>query len=107
MKDFEAIAKEGVPIAQAISDYRSDHGVLPQDLNDVVPAYLPKRPKYWDYYEGSLDHFSCLPHTDICFDFDGDAAQWRLIGEYASNVTLNVPGPASKKPAIPVIRKSE
>jgi hypothetical protein len=36
--DFEALAKNGEPIAQAISDYRSDHGLLPEKLDYLVPT---------------------------------------------------------------------
>ncbi len=53
--DYEAIAKSGEPIAQAISDYRSDHGLLPEKWDDLVPMYFDSPlTTGWQFDGGSL-----------------------------------------------------
>lgn len=99
-RDFEAIVREGQPLAQAISDYRSDHGVLPDSPSDLVPAYLPKWPKDWGYHQGDLDHVSGIPHTHIECAFEETTNRWIFVGEYAQGRTINVPGPLIKKSSV-------
>jgi tetratricopeptide (TPR) repeat protein len=99
-REFEAIARGGQPLAQAISDYRSDHGVLPDSPRDLVPAYLAKWPKEWTFYQGDLDHLSGLPHTHIVCSFDETTNRWMFVGEYAQGRTINVPGPSIKKSSV-------
>ena len=99
-KDFEAIAREGQPLAQAISDYRSDHGLLPESFSDLVPAYLPQRPKEWSWDGTCLTHRSGAPHTIVGYWFvEGDLAHWKVRGEY-QNQELSVPGPIEKKSSV-------
>lgn len=99
-REFEAIAREGQPLAQAISDYRSDHGVMPDSQSDLVPAYLPKWPKDWEYYQGNLEHYCWLPHTRLTCFFDESTNRWGFVGEYAQGRTINVPGPLIKKSSV-------
>src|SRR5437016_3853311 len=40
----ETVVKSGQPIVQAISDFRSEHGLLPETLTDLVPGCLPSVP---------------------------------------------------------------
>lgn len=101
MKDFEAIAREGQPIVQAISDYRSDHGLLPESWSDFVPAYLPKKPKDWSWEGTCLLHRAGFPHTVVGYWFlEGDSAHWHLSGDYGSQA-INVPNPVIKKSNVP------
>jgi len=96
--DYENIAKAGQPVLQAICDYRSDHGSLPQTLDDIVPAYLPQKPEGWDYDKNNcLSHRAGFPHTYVLYWFEGgEANEWRLRGE-GGNYRLDVPGPTIKK----------
>ena len=100
--DYENIARDGQPILQAICDYRSDHGSLPQTIDDIVPAYLHQKPEGWDYDKyNCLSHYAGFPHTYVGYWFEGgNADEWRLWGE-GGNYRLNVPGPIIKKPKAP------
>lgn len=103
VKDFEAIARQGQPIAQAISDYRSDHGgLLPETWNDFVPSYLPQKPKDWSWEGTCLIHRSGFPHTVVGFWFlEGNLAHWSVRGEYGNgHQLLNVPNPVTKESKI-------
>jgi tetratricopeptide (TPR) repeat protein len=98
--ELEALARRGQPLAQAVVDYKSDHGLFPENVKDLVPAYLPKWPKDWGYSNGSLEHHSGIPHTYLSCSFDENTNQWHLIGEYAQMRKINVPGPAVKKSSL-------
>lgn len=97
----EKVAMTGVPIVQAISDYRSDHGLLPLKLEDLIPSYLPEKPKDWSYHEGCLVRHADQPHSYISFCFTGDYSnQWRFQGDNSfDRRQLNIPGPVAKPAA--------
>lgn len=96
----EKVAMSGVPIAQAISDYRSDHGLFPLKLADLIPAYLSEIPKGWGWrFEGNdLIKYADQPHSLISFDFTGQCSnQWRFQGDSGlDHRQLNLPGPIVK-----------
>jgi hypothetical protein len=97
--DFEAIAKSGQKIAQAISDYRSDHGLLPEKLDDLVPKYLEASPVTgWRFDYGSLTHYAGEARTEVIHSF-AETNGWQVIGE-AENQKLNVSGPITKLPVL-------
>lgn len=43
-KVLEGVAQRSKPLIQAIHDYETDHGTPPNQLSDLVPAYLPQVP---------------------------------------------------------------
>jgi hypothetical protein len=97
----EKVAMSGLPIVQAISDYQSDHGLLPLKLEDLVPTYLPKTPRDWMFREGCLVRQADQPHSQISFCFTGDYSnQWRFQGDSSfDRRQLNIPGPVAKSAA--------
>jgi hypothetical protein len=100
VKDYEKIATSGLPLAQAISDYRNDHGLLPEELGDLVPTYLPSVQKNgWHWNGDTLMHYAGMPHSYVIFWFvGGQAGQWWFRGDsQADNYRLNVPGPATNR----------
>jgi hypothetical protein len=98
--EFEAIAKNGQPIAQAICDYRSEHGLLPLVLSDVVPTYLPKASESgWRFDDALLRHNAGIPRSDVSLAFVGEEG-WTVWGEGINRHRLNVVGPVSQKTAL-------
>ena len=66
----ETLVNQGVPIAQAIVDYRNDHGLFPEKIMDLVPKYLPKEPsKEWQIEGTALIRHGGQPHSYIYFYF--------------------------------------
>ena len=97
--EYEAIAKSGQPIAQAICDYRSEHGLLPLVLADIVPTYLPKAPQPGWWFDGDmLRHNAGIPRSYITYSFVGEGG-WVVWGQ-GINHRLNAAGPASRKPVL-------
>lgn len=101
--EFEAIAKNGQPIAQAICDYRSEHGLLPLELPDLVPTYLPKLSKVsgpgWEFEDGRLRHDAGIPRSYVIYTFVGKE-EWSVLGEGISSHRLDVAGPVFRKPTL-------
>lgn len=98
--ECEAIATNGQPIVQAIYDYRSEHGLLPLELSDIVPTYLPKPPEPdWRFDDGMLSHNAGIPRSYVSFSFVGEEG-WTVWGEGINPHPLNVAGPVIKKPAL-------
>ncbi len=99
----ETVARTGLPIVQAISDYQCDHGLVPLALEDLVPTYLPEKPKEWrwSFQDGRLGRHADQPHSYVDYWFDGHyAGQWRFIGDSShQHRQLNVPGPVRKPSA--------
>lgn len=97
----ETLARQGLPIAQAISDYQRDHGLFPEKVADLVPRYLQKSPsKEWRMELGdraALGRRGGAPHTSIRYWFSGPkAGQWRYYpdGGYRQP-QIAVPGPVA------------
>src|SRR6266851_1864408 len=61
------IAERHQYVAQAICDFRAQNGLLPVDLQELVPTYLPTVPTDSDvfYSDGTLSIHSELPHTGV------------------------------------------
>jgi hypothetical protein len=97
--DFEALAKNGEPIAQAISDYRSDHGLLPEKLDYLVPAYLnAPLTNGWRFDGGSLTRYTGVGRTFVSYSFL-ETNGWWVYGEAESH-SLNASGPVIKLPVL-------
>lgn len=97
----EAVAKSGQHILQAICDYRSDRGLFPEKLDDLVPTYLPKLEKSgwsWDFCDPVLSHRGGQPHSIVFYRFAGwNAGEWHWHGDSAyADRRVNVMGPVIK-----------
>ncbi len=98
--EYEAIAKSGQPIAQAICDYRSEHGLLPLVISDLVSMYLPKSSESgWRFDGVMLLHNAGIPRSYVSCSFVGEDG-WTVWGEGINKHRLNVSGPVSQKPAL-------
>lgn len=94
---FEAMARSGQPIVQAINDYRNEHRLLPNRLEDLVPKYLPKQPdREWRYYRHSLTRSTGYRHIYVyaLFDLAGDFQGWHRKID-SSHKLLGLPGPTN------------
>jgi hypothetical protein len=100
----EKIVESGRPIAQAISNYRSDRGLYPLVLEELVPAYLPSLEKSawrWDIGGTSLRHPGGQPHSDVRFVFGESyyyqcTNAWVFIGDSGRIRVLSIPPPRFK-----------
>ena len=43
------VTEEGNPIVEAMYKFKSENGIWPQYLNDLVPKYLKEKPEHWQY----------------------------------------------------------
>src|SRR6187455_2610423 len=100
----ETLAKQGLPIAQAVIDYQRDHGSFPEKVATLIPTYLAKEPsKEWTIqYNGEdtiLVRRGGQPHSYIRYWFTGfQAGQWRFYPDSADkNYQLSVPGTVVRK----------
>lgn len=106
--DQTALAREGLPIVQAIYDFRAQHGHWPSSLDDLVPQYLPARPAgVWSYSHGTLLRYIGLPHTFIGYDFSQPEDGWQSRGDFGKG-RLDVPPPLSTRPAdLPIFDRDQ
>jgi hypothetical protein len=76
------VAERSRPIVQAIYNYKADHAVLPKNLSDLVPAYLPASPDGSTYlYSGeNLFIFVGRPHTQVYYEFQPGSEGWYAGG---------------------------
>jgi hypothetical protein len=65
--EINANIDRGNPIVQAIAKYRQDHGEFPQQLDMLIPIYLPEIPQTTrgESFEYKLDR---LQGYYLCFD---------------------------------------
>ncbi|NOS68445.1 MAG: hypothetical protein HOP33_00750 [Verrucomicrobia bacterium] len=95
----EKVARSGQAILQAVCDYRSDHGLFPERLDDLVPTYLPKFERKsgwsWDFYDLRLSHRGGQPHSIVFYRFAGlNAGEWHWHGDSAyADRRVNIAGP--------------
>ena len=82
--EFVAIAQIHQHIAQAINDYRADHGMLPQKLDDLVPTYLNDVPSNMNLgFSGHiLSIHAGVPHTYVSYDFKPEEEGWYVGGDF-------------------------
>src|SRR5437868_5250718 len=76
--------------------------MMPRDLSDLVPAYVPSVPRSgaWVAYDvETLSVHADLPHTGIYYRFRKDGEGW-YVGGYFGNGPLPVPKPAATRPAL-------
>jgi len=77
----------GSLIIEAISDYKNDHGELPDDLKDLVPAYLRQIPRTSMRIRGTDFFYSrndnafrlgfAVPYAMIGMVYDSRVNEWR------------------------------
>ncbi len=100
MNDFAALARQNQYIVQAICDYRADHGMLPQNLSDLVPGYLSSLPGPMVFFDAdSLDIPANAPHTGVYYSFRPGQEGWYVGGDFG-NGALPVPKVASTRPSL-------
>src|SRR5437773_582058 len=83
--DYCAIAKKHQFIVQAIYDFRAERGLLPEDLHDLVPDYVPHvivDPSI-SYDGNTLDIHAGVPHTSVSYSFRPDREGWFAGGDFA------------------------
>lgn len=82
-------AEEHQYIAQALFDYKSQHGALPPKLDDLVPDFLPKKPIVDSYNPGDGSDGYFIIRTGpgfgferpyVTYDFGGDEPGWSTNG---------------------------
>lgn len=95
VQEYENMAKTGLPLVQAITDYRIDRGLLPETLDDLVPQYWSTKSNIgWKFNSSSISHYAGIPHTYVYYWFDGgNSNEWWIRGE-SKNIRLNVPSPS-------------
>ena len=96
--EYERLARTGQGLAQAITDYQNDHGLLPESFNDLVPDYLKSIPPTgWSLRGAVLDHHAGVPHTAVLYSFIDK--RWCVLGERGGRV-LNLPAPIPARPQL-------
>lgn len=106
-EEFVALAKQYTPMVQAIYDYRAEHGVLPEELDELMPQYIPSILKEHDTGMG-VDRVwihADAPHTAIYYSFELGSEGWHVGGDMADNghlgdVALPLPKQATTRPAL-------
>jgi len=91
------LAKNHQYIAQAICDYKADHGLYPYELKDLFPAYLPTVPTA-SYSNNVLYIHTGLPHTYVTYAF-GRSEGWHSSGDFGVGA-LPVPNVVPLRPAL-------
>ena len=72
------IAKRHQHFAQAICDFRAENGVLPDDLQELVPRYLSEAPPDSSViYANGVLTIDTGPHTYISYSFRGPDEGWQ------------------------------
>src|SRR4051794_35315847 len=74
------LARSHQYIAQAVCDYKADHGLYPHELKDLVPTYLPTVPTT-PYSNNVLYVPTGLPHTYVTYAF-GRGEGWHSGGDF-------------------------
>src|SRR5689334_21780182 len=74
VSDYVKLAKPWIPTIQAAYDYQTDHGVMPRQLQDLVPTYLPSIPQDPNGLPVTFDEYGLsihapAPHTGIVYSF--------------------------------------
>ena len=96
---------ECVPTVRAIKKYQQDTGKLPDDIQNVVPKYLPSDPVREELQGTTFIDWARWPSTShrIVYDFNPATEGWSVIGPFANGpiplpmVTLLPPiGPTSQ-----------
>ncbi len=97
--EFAEVALKHQDLVRAIYDYKAEHGVLPEELKDLIPGYLPSVPDAPLFFNGaSLRIPTNLFRTDVYYRF-GDEEGWYVGGEYG-NGPLPAPNPSPTRPAL-------
>jgi tetratricopeptide (TPR) repeat protein len=97
------IAERHQHIAQAICNFHAQHGLLPYELNDLVPEYLPRLPAGPRFSHGILSIHTGLPHTYVSYSFRGQNAGWESGGDFGAG-KLPVP---IVVPSVPIVDGDE
>jgi hypothetical protein len=74
------VDEDDVRSVRAIKEYQRDHGKLPERMEDLVPAYLPKR-TFGDLWGGEFHEYTRYGHLFIYRFTPGDEG-WRVAGPF-------------------------
>ncbi len=98
--EFVALARQQQPLAQAIADYRADHGVLPRSLGELEPEYASKATRDPRVsFDGEVLHIRAdAPHTGVYYRFSKGNEGWFVGGDFG-NGPLPLPKISSTRPA--------
>jgi hypothetical protein len=89
------VTPKSIRFVQAIKEYQRDHGQLPSQMEDLMPAYIPldgfgqnfegvySNGQYEELIEGSL-HETPQDMRRIFYDFSPGNEGWRVEGAYVS-----------------------
>ena len=85
MSEYVKAAQQRIWIVQAISDYKSDHGTLPETFADLVPKYLKRLPSDPDVeWTGiCLNVRVPVPHTGLFYSFEPEREGWWSAGDFS------------------------
>lgn len=83
--DYQRVVRDGSPVVAAIIRFKSEYGLWPQTLDQLVPEYLSSRTELlgWRYYwsctgQWTLVCYCDFPDTAVRFRFDSqnNTGQW-------------------------------
>jgi len=104
--DLKRVAASGQPIVQAIYSYRTANGLWPQQLTDLVPAYLPTPPgSQWEFAWTHLGDNRIQTNSPggtlrIGFCFTDQSNQGWTAGNRETEISLGMPAPNSIPPNV-------
>jgi hypothetical protein len=95
--DFVAeVEQYCVPVVRAMKEYQRDHGRLPNDMNELIPDYLPDQShnavQLFGAQAGRFERYADLHHR-ISYDFTPGDEHWEVSGPYVNG---RIPLPAVK-----------
>jgi hypothetical protein len=81
------VEQQGIPFLRAVLAYQRDHGTLPANHRDLIPAYLPDSPTT---ARGFVDrgHINILTiwNHGLTYDLTSPHPQWRVHGPFANGI---------------------
>jgi hypothetical protein len=85
--DQALTARQYQGIAQAICNFRAQHGLLPESLEELVPDHLPASQTRTSafYSDGDLAIHAGLPHTYVSYSFGGAREGWESTGSHRAH----------------------
>jgi hypothetical protein len=94
-----SVERFGVPSVRAIKEYQRDTGHFPNQMQDLVPKYLPSIPGFGgDIENGQFVMWGNLEHM-ITYHFTAGAEGWTVSGAFANGTIPLSPvtiGPATQ-----------
>jgi hypothetical protein len=74
-----------VPVVRAMKEFRRDNGRLPNDMNELIPKYLPDQShqlvQLYGAWAGKFEHYVQWHHR-IWYDFTPGDEHWEISGSF-------------------------